>query len=429
LKTTDRNLARTEGDTRQPAASKTLLRSPSRQLLLVLLARLRRGSLLLVEEDNEQLFGEPRQHATVQATIVIRDPETYAKVLGSGSLGAGEAYMQGLWESPDLLQVIRLFVLNMDLLTRLDSKGSWPRRMAARAFHLLRRNTLQGARANIAAHYDLSNDFFKLFLDPTMAYSSAIYTPETQTLQQASENKFRHVCQRLQLKPTDHLLEIGTGWGGLAIHAARHHGCRVTSTTLSKEQASHAREWIAREGLADRITVLEQDYRELRGQYDKLVSIEMIEAVGAEYYAEYFRCVSGLLKPEGLALIQAITISDQRYTASLGNTDFIKRYIFPGGQLPSNAAITAHLAGDTDMQLIGLEDITQDYARTLRAWLESFQAALPEVRRLGFDETFIRMWRFYLCFCEGGFMERVIHTAQFLMAKPDFRTLPHIRVD
>jgi cyclopropane-fatty-acyl-phospholipid synthase len=423
LKITDSNQAKPASTT------KRLFGNPSRQLLLALLGRLHRGSLLLVEDNTEQVFGEPRQHAAVQATIVIRDPAAFTMVLGGGSLGAGEAYMQGLWESPDLLQVIRLFVLNMDLLNRMDSSGSWPRRIAARVFHLLRRNTLQGSRANISAHYDLSNDFFKLFLDPTMAYSAAIYTPETTTLQQASENKFRHICQRLQLKPADHLLEIGTGWGGLAIHAARHHGCRVTTTTLSKEQAAHARAWIEREGLADRITVLEQDYRELTGQYDKLVSVEMIEAVGAEYYAGYFRQVSGLLKSNGLALIQAITISDQRFADSLGNTDFIKRYIFPGGQLPSNAVIAGHVASDTDMQLIGLEDITHDYARTLRAWRESFQAVLPEVRRLGFDETFIRMWRFYLCFCEGGFMERVIHTGQFLMAKPDFRTLPHIHVE
>lgn len=410
-------------------AGRSLFANPARTLVLGLLARLTRGSLLLVEEGSEHLFGEPRQQASVQATVVIRDQATFGMVLASGSLGAGEAYVQGLWDSPDLLQVIRVFVLNMELLGDMDAGGSWIKRIAARGFHMLRRNTLKGSRANIAAHYDLSNDFFRLFLDPTMAYSAAIFTPETRTLEQASTNKFRHVCARLQLTADDHLLEIGTGWGGLAIHAARHHGCRVTTTTLSKEQASHARAWIAREGLADRITVLEQDYRELTGHYDKLVSIEMIEAVGAEYYSGYFTQLSQLLKPQGLALIQAITISDQRYAASLGAADFIKRYIFPGGQLPCNAVIAQHLASDTDMQLIGLEDITLDYARTLQAWRERFQAALPEVRRLGFDEKFIRMWRYYLCFCEGGFMERVIHTAQFLMAKPDFRRLPAVKVD
>jgi cyclopropane-fatty-acyl-phospholipid synthase len=419
-----------ESDLSKPASKeRRLFGNPSRQLFLSLLKRMRLGHLQLVEEDGtEHSFGEPRHQASVHSTIVVRDQAAYGLVLGAGSLGAGEAFMKGLWESPDLLQTIRLFVLNMDLLRNMDRSGSLAGRLTARVFHLLHRNTLHGARGNIAAHYDLSNDFFKLFLDPTMAYSSAIFTPQTRTLEEASTNKFQHVCQRLQLQPTDHLLEIGTGWGGLALHAARHFGCRVTTTTLSAAQAGHAREWIAREGLSERITVLEKDYRELEGEYDKLVSIEMIEAVGAQYYKDYFARVSHLLKPQGLALIQSITISDQRYAASLGDTDFIKRYIFPGGQLPSNAVIASHVAGATDMQLIGLEDITLDYARTLHAWRDNFMAALPQVRRLGFDETFIRMWLYYLCYCEGGFMERVIHTAQFLLAKPQFRDLPVITV-
>ncbi len=416
--------------TKAVSKKRRLFGNPSRQLFLTLLKRVRLGNLLLVEEDGtEHSFGEPRHQTSVHATIVVRDPAAYGLVLGAGSLGAGEAFMKGLWESPDLLQTIRLIVLNMDVLRNMDQSGSLAGRLTGRVFHLLHRNTLHGARDNIAAHYDLSNDFFKLFLDPTMAYSAAIFTPQTRTLEEASTNKFQHVCQRLQLSPADHLLEIGTGWGGLALHAARHFGCRVTTTTLSTAQAGHAREWIAREGLSERITVLEKDYRELDGQYDKLVSIEMIEAVGAAYYKDYFARVSDLLKPTGLALIQSITISDQRYAASLGDTDFIKRYIFPGGQLPSNAVIASHVAGATDMQLIGLEDITLDYARTLHAWRDNFMAALPEVRRLGFDETFIRMWLYYLCYCEGGFMERVIHTAQFLLAKPQFRDLPVIQVE
>lgn len=414
---------------RPASKQRRLFGNPSRQLFLSLLTRMRHGSLRLIEEDGtEHHFGEERATARVQATIQVKDNAAYSLVLGAGSLGAGEAYMQGLWDSPDLLQTIRVFVLNMDLLRSMDRSSSWVARLAARGFHWLHRNTLHGSRKNISAHYDLSNEFFTLFLDPTMAYSSAIYTPTTRTLEEASTNKFRHVCQRLQLTPQDHLLEIGTGWGGLAIHAARHFGCRVTTTTLSAEQARHARDWIAREGLSERITVLEQDYRELQGQYDKLVSIEMIEAVGPQYYQDYFAKVSTLLKPTGLALIQSITISDQRYAASLGDTDFIKRYIFPGGQLPSNAVIAGHVAGATDMQMIGLEDITLDYARTLHAWRDNFQAALPQVHQLGFNETFIRMWRYYLCYCEGGFLERVIHTAQFLLAKPDFRSMPVISV-
>jgi len=329
--------------------------------------------------------------------------------------------MQGLWDTPDLVQVIRLFVSNMAVIEQMQ--GSLLKRQAQRLWHLLRRNSRAGSRRNIAAHYDLSNDFFKLFLDDTMAYSSGVFVRQNASLYEASVAKFERICQQLELKPTDQLLEIGTGWGGLAIHAARNYGCRVITTTLSHEQASHAREWINREGLTDRITVLEQDYRELTGQYDKLVSVEMIEAVGGDYYPEYFRRCGELLKPQGLMMLQAITISDQRYQQSLNSADFIKRYIFPGGQLPCNSEIAHQVAKHTDMQLIDLKDITLDYALTLRAWRERFHDRLAEVRQLGCDEVFIRMWRYYLCFCEGGFLERVIHTGQFLLAKPQWR--PH----
>lgn len=398
--------------------------SAARSLVQAMFGRLQRGSLQVVEEGTELWFGQPRHQSDLQATVLVKDARAWQFMLDSGSLGAGEAYMLGFWDSPDLLQVVRVFCRNMDLLNTIDDRAAWLKRLAARLFHLAHRNSLAGARRNIAAHYDLSNELFALFLDSTMAYSSALFASPDQDLEGASRNKFRHVCERLQLSPGDHLLEIGTGWGGLAIHAARHHGCRVTTTTLSHEQARHARAWIEREGLADQITVLEQDYRELEGRFDKLVSIEMIEAVGAGHYAEYFRRCSNLLKADGLMLIQAITISDQRYEASLRNTDFIKRYIFPGGQLPCNAVLAHHVANDTDMQLVGLDDLTHDYALTLNHWRQNFQQSLPQVRRLGFDETFIRMWRYYLCFCEGGFLERAIHTAQFLLAKPDFRNMP-----
>jgi cyclopropane-fatty-acyl-phospholipid synthase len=234
-------------------------------------------------------------------------------------------------------------------------------------------------------------------------------------------NKFDRICQQLQLGPKDHLLEIGTGWGGLAIHAARHYGCRVTTTTISHEQYRHACDWVEREGLADRITLLEKDYRELEGRFDKLVSVEMIEAVGVKFYDDYFRTCSSLLKPDGLMLIQAITISDQRFEQSVNSIDFIKRYIFPGGQLPSNAVIADKVATQTDMQIIDLKDITLDYAKTLACWRERFWQRIDDVRQLGCDDLFIRMWQYYLCFCEGGFRERVIHTAQVLMAKPAFR--------
>jgi cyclopropane-fatty-acyl-phospholipid synthase len=404
-----------------------MLEQGARSAVFALLGNLCKGSLVLEEGGQVHRFGEDRHQSGVHASVQIKDPAAYLALLRNGHIGAGEAYMQGLWDTPDLLQVIRLFVLNMEALERIDTQRSWWQKLGTRVFHALRRNSLPGSRRNIAAHYDLSNDFFRLFLDETMAYSAGIYKHRDATLLEASRAKFQHICERLQLQATDHLLEIGTGWGGLAIHAAKHFGCRVTTTTLSHEQYLYAQAWVEREGLSERITLLEQDYRVLEGQYDKLVSVEMIEAVGAHYYPAYFSKCSAMLKPEGLMLIQAITISDQRYQQSLTKTDFIKRYIFPGGQLPSNAAITANVAAHTDMQLIGMEDITYDYALTLRAWRERFQNRLQDVRQLGCDEVFVRMWRFYLCFCEGGFLERVIHTGQFLLAKPGFRNLPTIR--
>lgn len=391
----------------------------ARSAVHALLQRLQHGSLTLEEAGQVLHFGEDRHSAAIKATIQIRNTGAYLALLRNGDIGAGESYMHGLWDTPDLLQVIRLFVSNTAVLENLDGSGF--KRQLLRAWHALRRNTLAGSRRNISAHYDLSNDFFRLFLDDTMAYSAGIFGEPTTTLKAASLAKFERICQKLQLKPGDTLLEIGTGWGGLAIHAARNYGCKVVTTTLSREQAAYAREWISREGLSDRITVLEQDYRELSGQYDKLVSVEMIEAVGADFYPAYFRRCSELVKPDGLVMLQAITISDQRFEQSLTSADFIKRYIFPGGQLPSNSEITRQVALHTDMQLIDMKDITLDYAMTLRAWHQRFNDKLAEVRQLGCDEVFIRMWRFYLCYCEGGFLERVIHTGQFLLAKPQWR--------
>lgn len=408
-------------------SSETLSEGFARRAVWQLLGRIRIGCLVLEENGQVHHFGEARAEATLVAQVSVRHSAAWSRTLRGGSLAAGEAYMQGEWDSPDLLSVVRLMVLNMQVLKEMESRQSGWRRLAGRIFHRLRRNSRRRARENIAAHYDLSNDFFSLFLDPSMAYSAGIYYQEDDTLAQASHNKFEHICRRLQLSADDHLLEVGTGWGGLAIHAARHYGCRVTTTTLSREQYDYACEQVRRAGLEERVTLLLKDYRELEGRYDKLVSVEMIEAVGADYYAEYFSTLNRLLKPEGLMLIQAITISDQRYEASVRRIDFIKRYIFPGGQLPCNSVITGYLARHTDMQLIGLEDITRDYALTLRAWRENFWQHIDAVRDQGADETFIRMWHYYLCFCEGGFMERAIHTAQFLAAGPGFRALPSLQ--
>jgi cyclopropane-fatty-acyl-phospholipid synthase len=303
----------------------------------------------------------------------------------------------------------------------MQAQQHWYTRLGLRLAHLLNRNTHSGSRRNISAHYDLGNDFFRLFLDPTMMYSSAIFESPADTLETAAVAKLDEICRQLELSPEDHLLEIGTGWGGMAIHAASRYGCRVTTTTISREQYEHARAEVERHGLSDRITVLCEDYRQLTGEYDKLVSIEMIEAVGHDFYRSYFQCCSKLLKADGKMVIQAITIPDQRYDRARRSVDYIKRYIFPGGCLPSLAVIAQHIAEDTDLQLVHLRDITRDYARTLAHWRERFLANLDSVRAMGFDERFIRMWEFYLCYCEGGFRERIIGTAQLAFAKPGYR--------
>jgi cyclopropane-fatty-acyl-phospholipid synthase len=401
----------------------------ARKVVLGLLKNISCGSLVIEEDGKQEIFGERNSAKALQAHIVVHDPRAYAMVMQDGDLGAGEAYMQGYWTSPQLLSVVRIFVSNMQALEKMNTRRSWWRKLADTFIHWSKRNSQEKARQNIAAHYDLNNDFFKLFLDDTMAYSAGIFLSDDQSLLQASLQKFKHICDRLQLNANDHLLEIGTGWGGLAIYAAKQYGCRVTTTTLSQEQYDYALAWIQRENLQDQVTLLLKDYRELEGSYDKLVSIEMIEAVGAQYYPQYFSKCNELLKDDGLMLIQAITISDQRYQKSIHSMDFIKRYIFPGGQLPSNSVICKHISEDTDMQLIGLEDITLDYAQTLKYWRQHFFEKLDKVKQQGFSETFIRMWEYYLCFCEGGFRERVIHTGQFLIAKPQFRTLPKINVE
>ena len=400
----------------------------TRKAIFSVLKNIKHGCLVIEEGSEQRVFGELSSQEDLKAHIMIQDPKVYKMVLQNGDLGAGEAYMLGLWSSPQLLNVIRIFVLNMHALERINGQQSWWQKLSGSLTHLMRENSQKRAKQNIAAHYDLSNEFFSLFLDKTMAYSAGIFLNDEQSLQQASQQKFKHICNRLQLSSKDHLLEIGSGWGGLAIYAAQKYGCRVTTTTLSQEQYSYAQSWIKREGLNDKITLLLKDYRDLEGQFDKLVSVEMIEAVGAKYYSKYFSKCNALLKTNGLMLIQAITISDQRYQRSVNSLDFIKCYIFPGGQLPSNSIISKHIGDDTDMHLVGMEDITMDYAQTLMHWRKQFFEKVGEVKKMGIDDTFIRMWEYYLCFCEGGFRERVIHTGQFLMAKPGFKALPNIKV-
>ncbi|MCE3253180.1 MAG: SAM-dependent methyltransferase [Cellvibrio sp.] len=394
----------------------------ARNLVFRLLRTLKEGCLRIHEQGELYYFGQSPDQSDLVADIYIQDPQFYADVAFGGSIGAGEAYMEGYWSTPNLTQVTRLFVRNMAALDALDTRQSIISRYLLKAFHWFNRNTKDGSRKNISAHYDLGNDFFSLFLDQTMMYSAAIYPTPDATLAEASVYKLQRVCEKLQLSADDHLLEIGTGWGGMAIYAVQHYGCRVTTTTISREQHDYALAKVAEAGLGDRITVLFDDYRDLRGQFTRLVSIEMIEAVGHEHYDQYFSTCSRLLAPDGLMLLQAITIADQRYDLARRTVDFIQRYIFPGGSLPSVAVISDWAKRKTDLNILHIEDIGAHYAQTLKHWREAFHEQRDAVRTQGFDERFIRMWEFYLCYCEGGFIERSIGTAQVLLAKPRYRS-------
>ncbi len=391
----------------------------ARQVVQRLLQRLEVGGLTVVENGERYSYGDPESE--LQALIHVHSDDVYQHVLTAGVIGSGESYMQGHWSSPDLVSVIRLFSANLAAMQAMNQRSSALQQVLYKVLHLFNANSLAGSKRNISAHYDLGNDFFRLFLDRNMMYSSAVYPSAQSSLDEASDYKLELLCQQLELSADDHLIEIGTGWGGMAIYAATHYGCRVTTTTISREQYEHARERVAQLGLADRVTVLCEDYRKLSGRYDKLVSIEMVEAVGHQFYSEYFGRCSRLLKPGGKFAMQAITIADQRYALARDSVDFIKRYIFPGGCLPSLAVISDHIARDTDMQIVNLRDITLDYARTLAEWRERFLAEREQVRDQGFDEVFQRMWEFYLAYCEGGFRERIISTVQVTFAKPGYR--------
>jgi cyclopropane-fatty-acyl-phospholipid synthase len=335
--------------------------------------------------------------------------------------------MKGQWRCDNLVGLMQLLVRNRDLLDGMETGLASLGGMAMRAWNALRVNTRGGSRRNIAAHYDLSNAFFELFLSPDLMYSSAIWEGADDTLEAASQRKLDRICRKLDLQPGDRVIEIGTGWGGFALYAAKHFGCHVTTTTISREQHALAGKRIAEAGMNARVTLLNADYRDLRGQYDKMVSIEMVEAIGAPYLDTYFGQVGRLLKSDGLALIQAITIEDHRYAQALKSIDFIKRHIFPGSFIPSINALVAAKTRSSDLALVGMEDFGDSYARTLRVWRERFMARLSRVRAQGFNEQFIRMWEFYLAYCEGGFRERSIGVAQLLLARPDHRRPPKRR--
>jgi cyclopropane-fatty-acyl-phospholipid synthase len=408
------------------ATSITMLQNLGRTALLKQLQKLEIGSLTLIEDGNTHQFGSRSTDQALVATIEVFEPQFWADAAFGGTVGGGEAYIHGSWRCDDLTALIRIMVLNRDVMNGMERGWALVTAPTRRILHWLNRNSKAGSQRNIAAHYDLGNEFFALFLDPTLAYSCGIFERPTATLYDASLAKFDAICTKLALKPGDHLVEIGTGWGGLALHAAQKYGCWVTTTTISKEQYAHSVARVNEAGLADRIDVRMEDYRDLEpppgsGGFDKLVSVEMIEAVGAKYLDTYFAKCSSLLKPSGAMLLQAITIQDQFYEQALKNVDFIQRFIFPGSFIPSVTAITNAVTRATDMKVSHLRDIGPHYATTLRKWREAFFEHLPEIKALGLPESFIRMWDFYFCYCEGGFAERQLGDVHMLLTKPEWR--------
>ncbi|EKO3407192.1 class I SAM-dependent methyltransferase [Vibrio fluvialis] len=401
--------------------SMTALQKGARSVALKSLQLIKIGSLTIEEaydghDVTVEHFGFAHE-GQPQAHIRVTHPGFYGRVLKGGSIAAAEAYMDGWWDSPNLTAVTELMARNLSALDQLEAQSSFVTRAMNKVGHWLKRNSIVRAKQNIEAHYDLGNDLYQTFLDERMLYSSALYLSTSDSLEQAQIQKMDRLCQQLQLTENDHVIEIGTGWGAMAIYMAQHYGCKVTTTTISEEQFAYADAEIARLGLEDQITLLKQDYRLLEGQFDKLVSIEMIEAVGKAYLQSYIEKCQSLLKPGGLMAIQAITIADQRYDYYSNNVDFIQKYIFPGGFLPSITVLTQMATRHTDFIVRDVFDMGMDYAKTLADWRLRFEAALNTVQALGYDERFVRMWRYYLCYCEGGFNARTISTIHMTLQR------------
>lgn len=387
--------------------------------MLARLSGIEGGSITVVDGDTRETFGDTTSDLAVE--VRVHDPRFYRAIAIGGSMGAGESYCDGDWSCDDLTALIRVFARNMQASNELGGTWNTLLDVGRKLTHRMNRNTRTGSRRNIAAHYDLSNEFYALFLDETMTYSSGVFPSETSSMKEASIEKYDRICRKLRLTPEDHLLEIGTGWGGFAVHAAKNYGCRITTTTISQQQYDFARKRFLEEGVHDRVRLLTSDYRDLTGQFDKLVSIEMIEAVGHEYFDAFFEKCSSLLKPDGLFALQAITIPDQRYERYRKSVDFIQKYIFPGGCLPSLGAMASSVGRVTDLQWTHLEDFAEHYARTLQCWRERFLDNIDQIRALGMSSRFLRLWEYYLCYCEGAFREKQIGVSQILLQKPGNR--------
>ena len=388
-----------------------------RSLVFSVLAKIDYGQIELVDNGQRFLFPEFAENKSLLGRINIHDSSVYRDFVKGGSIGAAEAYIAGKWSSPNLTTVIRIFARAQQQTDALEQKKPWLTKLKYALLHRSNRNSQTGSKKNILAHYDLGNELYSRFLDPQMMYSSAIYPQAEASLAQAQQHKLSTICQRLELKTTDHLLEIGTGWGGLAIYAAQHYGCKVTTTTISDAQYAYAKQRIEALGLTEQITLLKKDYRDLTGEYDKLVSIEMIEAVGFEYLPSFFQQCNQRLKSGGKLLIQSITIADQRFGYYKQNVDFIQRYIFPGGFLPSVTILTQNLTQHTELVTESIDDIGLDYAKTLAHWREAFLNSWSELTQFGYDEKFKRLWLYYFAYCEGAFLERSTSTVHLLARK------------
>jgi len=392
-------------------------------IVLKLMSKMDKGTLYLTLANGRQLTlgtGE----GNISASMVINNDEFYKRIILFGDIGFGEAYVDGLWDTDNITSVIKWILLNIENAPSVSGSNTqtlalnflkWFNKLS----HFKRKNTVEGSRKNISEHYDLNNDFFASFLDPTMTYSSAYFYKDGLSLQDAQFAKYERLCRQLQLKPTDHVLEIGSGWGGNAIYMAKTYGCKVTSLTISEEQHKMAVERVEAEGLSDRVSILIKDYRQMEGSFDKIVSVEMLEAVGHNYMEVYFSKVNGLLKKNGILALQVITSPDSRYDSLRKGVDWIQKHIFPGSLLPSVGAINSAVNRTGDLTLVDLKDIGMDYAKTLKLWFDAFNANLPKVKSLGFDETFIRKWNYYLCYCEAAFIMRNINTMQLVYVRPN----------
>ncbi|MCO7198036.1 cyclopropane-fatty-acyl-phospholipid synthase family protein [Pseudoalteromonas sp. OANN1] len=391
-----------------------------KKLVFGALNTLETGKVVLVEGDQKYCFGESETSLSVD--IYVHSAQMYKLFALGGSVGAGESYILGHWSCSDLTKLIEIFVLNQAQLDAFENKFAFFSGIANKIKHIKNKNSKQGSKRNIVAHYDLGNDLYESFLSEEMLYSSAVYPSKEASLEEAQQYKLAAICKRLDLQPTDKVVEIGTGWGAFAVYAAKHYGCHITTTTISEEQHAYVKALIEKEGLQQHITLLKQDYRELDGQYDKLVSIEMIEAVGHAYLSGFFAKCNDLLKPTGAMLIQAITIACQRYQHYLKQSDFIQQYIFPGGCLPSVSEMSKQIVNSTDMVVHELHDIGLHYARTLYDWRVRFEKAWPSLDSKRFDERFYRLWQFYLCYCEGAFKQRATSAVHLVARKPRYQS-------